>query len=60
MVVSMIGQKRLVIVGATGTGAASRQVFENRDIRVLVQSLEPLRGSQRKSANDTTPNPQAV
>jgi hypothetical protein len=62
MDVPAIGQKRVVIVGATGMVGADAlrcalvvgkqatpsQVFENRDIRALVQSLDPLRGSSTK------------
>jgi len=38
----------------------SSQVFENRDIRALIRSLDPLRVPQRKVANDTTPRPKAA
>lgn len=42
--------RAMVDVVATGTGAAPSQVFENRDIRALVQSLDPLRGSPPKGS----------
>ena len=40
--------RTMVDVVAVGTGATPSQVFENRDIRALVQSLDALRGSPTK------------
>jgi uncharacterized protein YbjT (DUF2867 family) len=40
--------RMMVDVVAVGTGATPSRVFENRDIRALVQSLDPLRGSPTK------------
>jgi len=36
--------RAMVDVVTTGIGAAPSKIFENRDIRALVQSLDPLRG----------------
>src|ERR1700720_1323704 len=38
----------MVDVVVSGTGVAPSRVFENRDIRALVQSLDPLRGATTK------------
>jgi uncharacterized protein YbjT (DUF2867 family) len=40
--------RAMVDVVSTGSGAAPSQVFENRDIRALIQPLEPQRGAAAK------------
>jgi uncharacterized protein YbjT (DUF2867 family) len=40
--------RAMVDVVVSGTGVAPSQVFENRDIRALVQSVGPLRGAPAK------------
>jgi uncharacterized protein YbjT (DUF2867 family) len=40
--------RAMVDVVVSGTGVAPSMVFENRDIRALIQSLDPLRGAPTK------------
>ena len=40
--------RAMVDVVVNGTGVAPGRVFENRDIRTLIQSLDPLRGAPTK------------
>jgi uncharacterized protein YbjT (DUF2867 family) len=40
--------RAMVDVVVSGTGVAPGRVFENRDIRALIQSLDPLRGAPTK------------
>jgi uncharacterized protein YbjT (DUF2867 family) len=40
--------RAMVDVVVNGTGVAPGRVFENRDIRALIQSLDPLRGAPTK------------